>query len=230
MNYISLFVLALILGCIPSKQMKQTEQNTLTFLALGDSYTIGEAVSEADRWPDQLVDRLKDAGLNISKPRIVATTGWTTDDLQNGIAAAKISTTYDLVSLLIGVNNQYRGYDMEVYKKEFLELLNQAIEFADGKSENVFVLSIPDYSVTPFAENNNLNPDKTSSELAKYDSEAKKICNSHGVVFFEITEWSRKAAIDPSLVASDGLHPSGKMYTNWVDTCYEWVHKNLSGR
>lgn len=210
--------------------MKQAEQNTLTFLALGDSYTIGEAVPEVDRWLNQLTSRLREDEISISNPRIIATTGWSTDDLQKGIVEAKISTTYDLVSLLIGVNNQYQGYDLEAYKKEFSELLVQAIEFADGKVENVFVISIPDYGVMPFTTSNNLNPEKIFSELTDYNLEARKICKSLGVIFFEITEWSRKAASDPSLVASDGLHPTGKMYTNWVDTCYEWALKNLRGR
>jgi len=206
------------------------DQSTLSFLALGDSYTIGEAVPENDRWPVQLVEKLKVAGISVADPEIIAITGWTSDELQKGIAEADITKTYKLVSLLIGVNNQYRGYDLEVYKKEFTELLDQAIAFANEKPEDVFVISIPDYGVTPFALEHNLNPKKIAIELDRYNLEAQKIAQSKGVAFFDITEWSKKAKADPSLVTSDGLHPSGKMYANWVDTCYEWVHENLSGQ
>lgn len=208
--------------------MKEREKNAFTFLALGDSYTIGASVPTEDRWSDQLVSRLRKAGVKVSNPKIIATTGWTTSELQTGINTAKISKTYDLVSLLIGVNNQYRGYDIKVYKKEFSELVNQAILFADRKVENVFVISIPNYGVMPFAIRNNLDPQKIASELSAYNSEAKKISNSQGVTFFDNTQWSQGMAMDPSLVANDGLHPSGKMYTNWVDNCYEWVLKNLT--
>ena len=204
------------------------DQSTLSFLALGDSYTIGEAVPENDRWPVQLVEKLKVAGISVADPEIIATTGWTTDELQKAIGETGDTKTYDLLSLLIGVNNQYRGYDLEVYKKEFKELLDQAIAFANEKPENVFVISIPDYGVTPFALEHNLNPEKIADELDQYNLEAQKIAQSKGVAFFDITEWSKGAKADPSLVTSDGLHPSGKMYANWVDTCYAWVYENLS--
>lgn len=201
-----------------------------TFLALGDSYTIGEAVSEEDRWPVQLVSRLSESGINVSNPEIIATTGWATGELLKGIENEKITETFDLVSLLIGVNNQYRGDDPNVYKKEFVQLLEQAIGFAGGHAKNIFVISIPDYGGTPFAETKKLDAEKITTELTLYNAEAKLIADSRGVAFFDITEWSRNATHIPSLVASDGLHPSGEMYKNWVDTCYEWVHENLSVR
>lgn len=223
----SLALLALTYLLNPNTAMAQQPK---TYLALGDSYTIGEAVPEADRWPVQLVTRLRADGVVISDPKIIATTGWTTAELQQGIGQANVSGTYDMVSLLIGVNNQYRGYDMAIYKKEFSQLLEQAIAFAAGNPSNVFVVSIPDYGVTPFAADRNLDPKKIARELDAYNQMASEIAGRRGIRYFEITEWSRRAATDSSLVASDGLHPSGKMYTNWVDTCYDWVFANLSTR
>lgn len=219
--------LAIFLSLIFSQVMAQP---TFTYLALGDSYTIGEAVPKTDRWPVQLVHRLRAQSISIADPQIVATTGWTTAELQAGIAQAEVKARYDLVSLLIGVNNQYRGYDMDIYTKEFSELLDQAIQFAGGKPAHVFVVSIPDYGVTAFAREKELNPEKIATELDAYNALARKIAENRGVQFFEITEWSRKAATDASLIATDGLHPSGKMYANWVETCFGWVRENLSKR
>jgi lysophospholipase L1-like esterase len=206
------------------------KQKPFTYLALGDSYTIGEAVMAHDRWPVQLVARLRKEGLSLEDTQLVATTGWTTAELQEGIRKAGVNGTFDLVSLLIGVNNQYRGYDMAIYEREFTELLQQAIGFAGGKSANVFVVSIPDYGVTPFATEKGLDPAKIARELDEYNALAKRIAEVHGVSFFEITAHSRTAANDASLIASDGLHPSGKMYAHWVETCYSWVLKNLRSR
>jgi len=205
-------------------------QSSFSYLALGDSYTIGEAVAISDRWPVQLTARLRSQGISIADPTIVATTGWTTAELQAGISQAQLAARYDLVSLLIGVNNQYRGYDMAIYEKEFTELLDQAIRFAGGKAAHVFVISIPDYGVTAFAADKGLNPAKIATELDAYNALAEKIAKKKGVQFFEITNWSRKAALDSSLIAEDGLHPSGKMYANWVDTCFNWVRENLLSR
>lgn len=192
-------------------------QKTFTFLALGDSYTIGEAVEVEERWPMQLTARLNSNKLNVEEPRIIATTGWTTDELQNGIELAEIEETYSLVSLLIGVNNQYRGYPLDQYEREFEELLDQAIAFADGQNENVFIISIPDYGVTPFAEKLNLDPNRIARELDEYNAIAKRIADSKNVSFTNITEESRKARYNITLIASDGLHPSSIMYAQWVD-------------
>jgi lysophospholipase L1-like esterase len=202
-------------------------QSTFSYLALGDSYTIGEAVAASDRWPVQLTTRLRAERISIADPTIVATTGWTTAELQAGISQVQLATRYDLVSLLIGVNNQYRGYDMAIYEREFAELLDQAIQFAGGNVGNVFVISIPDYGVTPFAVEKGLSPAKIATDLDVYNSLAQKMAKTKGVQFFEITKWSRNAATDSSLIAEDGLHPSGKMYANWVDTCFNWVRENL---
>ncbi len=202
-------------------------QDKIDYLALGDSYTIGEAVPEEDRWPVQLVERLRKKGIEINDPTIVATTGWTTDELQSALSRVRLAGNYKLVSLLIGVNNQYRGYPIAQYRKEFSELLDQAISLAGGDPDNVFVVSIPDYGMTPFAKNRGLDPGKIARELDEYNSIAEEVSASEEVRFFEITEWSRKAENDPSLIAPDGLHPSGKMYKNWVDTCFKSVCKEL---
>ena len=197
----------------------QTQPDTSTvqpirYLALGDSYTIGESVAESERWPNQLQKLLLDSGIQIEKPVIIARTGWTTNELQDAISKSNLKNEYQLVSLLIGVNNQYRGYPVEQQKKEFRELLLSAITFAQGDTSAVFVVSIPDYGVTPFAKSK--DPDKIAKEIDLYNSINQSICTEYGVRYFDITENSRKALNDPSLIADDGLHPSGKMYRQWV--------------
>ena len=209
---------------------KAISQDTYTYLALGDSYTIGEAVDKSERWPVQLSNRLVKDGINISKPKIIATTGWTTDELIEAIDKESIKDDFSLVSLLIGVNNQYRGYPIKQYKKEFEDLLTLAIGFASNKPENVFVLSIPDYGVTPFSESKKLDANKIAKELDDYNAIAKKICKDNGVPFVDITPGSKKARNDRSLIASDGLHPSGIMYSQWVEAAYNLVYDNLSTR
>lgn len=199
---------------------------TLTYLALGDSYTIGESVAETERWPVQLVEALTAAGLTVEDPRIIARTGWTTDELQGAINAAEISESYSMVSLLIGVNNQYRGFNIAKYRTEFEELLVQSIGFAGEDHEKVFVLSIPDYGVTPFGQTR--NPDRIAEELDEYNVIAKSICDEYEVQFFNITPISRQAANDLDLIANDGLHPSGKMYGEWVDLIFPQVKDILN--
>lgn len=199
---------------------------TYKYLALGDSYTIGEAVAPDERWPHILQGRLVGEGVKVEMPKIIATTGWTTDELQAAIDKEKPAKEYDLVSLLIGVNNQYRGYPIDQYKKEFESLLLQAIAFAKGRAERTFVLSIPDYGVTPFAASK--NPAKIAKELDEYNAMANSICNQYQVAYVDITPGSRKAANEPSLIAEDGLHPSGKMYKEWVDAAYPIAKSMLS--
>lgn len=194
---------------------------TPNFLALGDSYTIGEAVAENERWPVQLVSQLRDAGIEIYDPRIIATTGWTTDELLGGIKQSKGLGEYDLVSLLIGVNNQYRGYPIDQQKEEFEVLLKKAIEFAGGDASRVFVVSIPDYGVTPFAINS--NQERIAEQIDQYNSINKSISDLYQVQYFDITPISRLAADQPELIATDGLHPSGEMYKMWVELIFPWV-------
>lgn len=189
--------------------------NTFTYLALGDSYTIGEAVAADQSFPAQLASKLE-AGNNRSckKLKIIAKTGWTTDELQKGIQSAKPASSFDLVTLLIGVNNQYRSYAQEQYKKEFTELLKQAISFASGKKENVIVVTIPDYGCTPFGAE---MADKIYADLIWYNETATNIARNTGVEVVDIFPISRRAKSEPELIASDNLHPSAEMYTLWAD-------------
>lgn len=187
-----------------------------TYLALGDSYTIGESVAEADRYPMQLIKRMNEAGYSISAPKIIAKTGWTTDELKAAILKEKIEDqTFDMVSLLIGVNNQYRGRDIEVYRKEFTELLTMAIKLARNNLKNVFVVSIPDWGMTPFGKKS--PKPNISQNIDLFNTANKEECEKMGILYIDITPDSRLADKDLSLIADDGLHPSAKMYANWVD-------------
>lgn len=190
--------------------------NTLTFLALGDSYTIGEAVPEDGRWPVQLARALREEGTALGDPRIVATTGWTTDELQWGIDSAEPLGTFDLVSLLIGVNNQYRNRSAVGYGSEFHTLLQRAIKFAGGRADRVLVLSIPDWGVTPFAANDQRDATTIGGEIDAFNAAARAMCAKEGVAFVDITPVSRERGSEAAMLAADGLHPSAAMYTLWT--------------
>ena len=191
------------------------QNNGISYLALGDSYTIGESVPEDERWPVILSNELSESGIEVNDPLIIAKTGWTTNELQEAIAEKNPKTDYDLVSLLIGVNNQYRGYPIDQYKKEFKELLLQAVAFADGDSSKVFVVSIPNYGVTPFGIEK--GEEKIRQELLVYDAIADSISSEMNIPFVNITPVSEKAKEDSTYIASDQLHPSGKQDKEWVD-------------
>jgi len=215
-------LLSLTTSC-SSKDMIAPENQTLSYLALGDSYTIGEGVPETERWPVQLAGALSDPVIQVENPLIIARTGWTTADLKAGIEQMNPEGPYDLVSLLIGVNNQFRGesrgYTLEGYSQEFTELLQMAVDFAGGKPDRVFVVSIPDYSVTPFVTE--VNKARVSAEIDAYNAANLEIANSFGIRYFNITPISRLAAGDNTLLAPDKLHPSGKMYKMWVELMAE---------
>lgn len=191
------------------------QKKAYSYLALGDSYTIGESVLTAENFPNQTVQLLKNRAYDFTSPEIVARTGWTTDDLQNNINNRTFSPSYDIVTLLIGVNNQYRGRFIDTYKPEFENLLKQAIQFAGGKAKHVIVLSIPDWGVTPFATGR--DRDQIAREIDEYNSANKAISEKYNVNHIDITPWTREAANDPSLVAADGLHPSAKEYKRWSE-------------
>lgn len=193
-------------------------EGNFTYLALGDSYTIGESVKQAESFPYQLQSLLKAQGGSVANPKIIAVTGWTTDELLAGIKKENLTGTYSFVTLLIGVNNQYRGYPINTYKKEFTELLQTAIAFAGGNKNKVFVVSIPDWGATPFGKNSGRNPLTIANEIDSFNAANQEITLSAGVNYTNITPSSRNAATDPSLVASDGLHPSAKMYAEWANT------------
>jgi lysophospholipase L1-like esterase len=193
----------------------------VNYLALGDSYTIGHGVAGSERYPVILAKELEEEGIKIQDPEIIATTGWTTADLKRGIANANVEgKEYDLVSLLIGVNNQYQGRSLEEYRKEFRELLLQSIDFAKGNKDKVFVISIPDYGYTPFGASRR---EEISPEIDAFNAANKEITASLGLRYINITPISRNGLSDPTLVAGDGLHPSGKMYQQWVDLMLEEV-------
>jgi lysophospholipase L1-like esterase len=184
-----------------------------TFLALGDSYTIGESIPLEESWPYQLINFLNKNEIVIDRPQILATTGWRTDDLIRAIANSRFESRYDFVSLLIGVNNQYQHKPIAEYEIHFSQLLNTALSLTYSK-EHVFVLSIPDYGFTPFGDNNQLT---ISREIDLFNTVNERITRDSGVEYINITDISRKGMEDPSLVAPDGLHPSAKMYRLWAE-------------
>ena len=185
------------------------------FLALGDSYTIGESVPESERWPVQLAAMLRERGVAVDAPVIIARTGWTTDELAAGIEAAQPEGRFDLVSLLIGVNNQYRGRDAEEYRTQFRERLTQAIRFADGDARRVIVLSIPDWGVMPYAEGRDRA--RIASEIDRFNAINREETSRAGARYVDITPVSREATGNAGLIAGDGLHPSGAQYTRWAE-------------
>ena len=189
----------------------------IKYLALGDSYTIGSGVPVEDRFPEQLVERLKNDEIEYELLDIIATSGWKTTDLQRGIDNQEPPTDYNLVSLLIGVNNQFQQADSSLYPEQFESLLKQAIQFAAGDTAKVFVISIPDYGYTPFGAS---NKEKIEREINWYNSINKQISLEYGVKYYNITDISRQAEDDNTLLASDQLHPSGKMYSLWIDLFY----------
>ncbi|HNB51843.1 MAG TPA: SGNH/GDSL hydrolase family protein, partial [Anaerolineales bacterium] len=205
-------------------------EHPMKFLALGDSYTIGESVLQAERWPVQLADLLNARGIETAPPDIIAKTGWTTDELMEGIIRGTPMPPYDLVSLLIGVNNQYRGYPPEVYREEFATLLEQAIDFAGGDPDRVIVLSIPDWGVTPFGANDarGRTPAQISAEIALFNTINREETLRLEAHYVDITPISEEAKNDLTLLAPDHLHPSGKMYAQWAEQALPIVLEILS--
>ncbi|OQP68546.1 SGNH/GDSL hydrolase family protein [Niastella populi] len=200
--------------------------STYSYLALGDSYTIGEGVPVYDNFPYQTVQLLRKAGYAFYAPEIMAKTGWTTDELQSAIAASRLLPVYDVVSLLIGVNNQYRGRSIQEYTQQFEALLQQAIGFAGNKKEHVFVLSIPDWGVTPFAKDR--NSATIAHEIDSFNAVNKLFAEKYGVHYIDITPGTRLAAHDLSLLATDQLHYSGKEHARWAIKLSEAIQQLIS--
>lgn len=209
------FCLFILLFTFTSFMNKQPAMQTYTYLALGDSYTIGESVLLTESFPYQTMKALRKKGMNIHAPEIIAKTGWTTDELQTAINQHQFLPQYDFVTLLIGVNNQYRGYPIEQYEKEFESLLKQAIQFAGGNSSHVVVLSIPDWGATPFAEGRDRQ--QIAKEIDAYNAINERIAKQYQAHYINITPGTREAAADNTLVAADGLHPSAKEYGRWAE-------------
>ena len=188
----------------------------MRYLALGDSYTIGEGVAPDGRWPVQLARVLRADGVALDDPDIIAATGWTTDELDAAIDAAQPADDHALVSLLIGVNNQYRGRGVDEYRHQFVALLERAIGFAGGRSERVLVLSIPDWGVTRFGHDSGRDQAAIARELDAFNAAAHDICTARGVAFVDIAPVSRGLGAQPAMLADDGLHPAAAMYALWT--------------
>jgi lysophospholipase L1-like esterase len=210
-----ILAVGLLIGCAePMQQPIKPISGAARLLALGDSYTIGQAVAEDARWPMQLVARLREQGITITDPEIIAKTGWTTDDLARAIDQRQPHGPYDLVTLLIGVNDQYGGRAAEDYRPRFRALLQQAIALAGGRAAHVIVISIPDWSVTPFAAR--FDPAEIATEITRYNAINREETLRQGVSYIDITSLSRAASTDTTQLADDGLHPSAKMYDMWL--------------
>ena len=202
----------------------QKEVQLQSYLALGDSYTIGEAVEEKHRWPMQLADSLAQKNIVLGVPDIIAKTGWTTDELKSGIDNSSLNYPYDWVSLLIGVNNQYRGRSIEEFRKEFEVLLSEALTFSGNRRERVFVVSIPDWGVMPFAEGR--DREQIATEIDNFNQVIYEVCTIEEIEFIDITPLSRNVDVHPDWIAKDGLHPSRKQYAEWVQKILPFFFKS----
>jgi lysophospholipase L1-like esterase len=190
---------------------------SLSYLALGDSYTIGEGVEESARWPMRLARALRAEGIALADPRTIATTGWTTEELAAAMDAAEPLGDWDFASLLVGVNDQYRGRDVDDYVGAFATLLQRTFALAGGRPDRVLVLSIPDWGVTPFARDAGRDPARIAAELDAYNEAAREICASLGAAFVDITGTSRDGGGTRDMLAADGLHPSAAMHARWAE-------------
>jgi lysophospholipase L1-like esterase len=199
--------------------------HTYTYLALGDSYTIGESVQLNKSFPYQVTQALRKKGYDFLAPEIIAKTGWTTDELNEAMGNYQFLSKYDFVTLLIGVNNQYRGGEVMTYKSDLENLLKQAIALANNKTERVIIISIPDYGVTPFARS--MDPEKISREIYVFNSVNKALSIQYKVEYVDITPGSKEAKNDPALVAEDGLHPSEKEYKAWAEKIIALIASQL---
>lgn len=215
-----LFVTAVVFSLSTSCQEKEGEgsSRSISYLALGDSYTIGEGVDASDRWPNQLRDSLLTEGLRVNDVEIIAQTGWTTAVLLDALSNAQ-QESYDIVSLLIGVNDQYQNREFELFQSDFNALLSESIQFAGGR-ERVFVLSIPDYGATPFGASDSLN---IATELNAYNAYIQSRCEEEQIAFVDITGISRALGDDQGALAADNLHPSGHQYREWMRAAFPLV-------
>ncbi len=225
----NLITLVLFLFFTLLNYSQSNKEKHFTYLALGDSYTIGESVPESERFPIQLADSLRNSGYKIESPLIIAQTGWTTAELSATLNEKEPIGKFDFVTLLIGVNNQYRGRDSEEFRKEFVQLLNRASGYTQS-IENVIVVSIPDWGVTPFAIEKGRDPQKVGEEIALYNSIKKEETEKAGAHYVYITDISKEAKNDESLLAEDKLHPSGKMYSLWVERILPIAKQILSSK
>lgn len=214
-----LYIIILVLIFTQCEQKIERKEPTITapvsLLALGDSYTIGTGINPDDSWPYQLGDSLSSRNFTVDSTVIIATNGWTTTDLLSGIDNNDASSAFNLVSILIGVNNQYQNLDLDLYRNEFRKIIEEAINFARGDTAKIFIVSIPNYGVTPFGQHR--NPVIVKQEIEYYNGIAKEIGSDYDIPFINITPISELAANDSTLLAQDNLHPSAKMYAMWIN-------------
>ncbi len=231
MKKIYFLIIAFICFSCSSTSKVDTSQNQepnspkYSYLALGDSYTIGESVQEEERWPVQLTDALRERGYDMAAPKIIAKTGWTTENLIRGIEnELSIQRDFDIVSILIGVNNQYQGKPITEYEEELRHIFRRAINHSKTMEAGVFAVSIPDYGYTPFGEE---HQEEISAEIVRFNEVFKKLAEEFNIDFYNITPISQQAQTNPDLVAGDGLHPSGEMYRLWVQEIVNQVAEKL---
>ena len=198
-------------------------KNTSKFLALGDSYTIGQSVEVNERWPVQFLKELKATTNVIDTLQIIAQTGWRVDQLKEAMNSSDLEPPYGIVSLLIGVNNQYQGQNANDFRPEFIEILEKSLKLVENRTERLFVISIPDWGASPYGFG--FDRAKVSKEINEFNSVVKEESEKRGLRYFNITTISRRALTDRTLIASDGLHPSGKMYKLWVDKIIPIISK-----
>ena len=201
---------------------------TLSYLALGDSYSIGEGVAAQDAWPRQLALGLRDAGVALADPRVIARTGWTCDALSAAIDAAAPTHDHDFVSLLVGVNDQYRGIALDFFRPCFARMLERAIGFARGRADRVLVLSIPDWGVTPFGQASGRAAVQIAAELDAFNGAERAACASRDVAFVDITPLSRTRGAEAAMLTADGLHPSAALHALWAQAALPVARQLLS--
>jgi len=229
MKKISFLLLSLFLFSCSStldvRDNQEPDNPNYSYLALGDSYTIGESVLETERWPVQLAEGLRARGYKMATPMIIAKTGWTTEDLLREIEnELNIQRDFDLVSILIGVNNQYQGKRISEYEEDLRTIFNKAVNHSKILEKGVFAVSIPDYGYTPFGS---ANQEEISAEIDRFNEVFNRIADEFNVPFYNITPISREAGNNPDLIATDGLHPSELMYKRWVDQIINQVAEKL---
>ena len=239
-SILCLIVACVLMGCeqkdVPTGKPGSVQITTsrtphdpaVRYLALGDSYTIGQNVDLAERYPVKLAQLLRKQSIDLGEPCIIARTGWTTRDLLNAIAAENPSGPFDLVTVLIGVNNQFQGRHIAEYRKELVEILKKAIALANEKPSHVVAFSIPDWGVTPFASN--ANAMSVATEIDAFNKVKAEECAKLGIELVDVTAISRTAPQHPDLLADDGLHPSGRMYTLWAEAALPTVIKAVQSR
>ncbi len=220
-----LLIIGIVSGCGSTSEIVNSNEADFSYLALGDSYTIGESVPVDQRWPVQLAEKLRERGYKMAAPKIIAKTGWTTGNLLDAMETeVDVQRDFDLVSILIGVNNQYQNKSITEYETELSELFRKAINHSRTRERGVFALSIPDYGTTPFGED---NAETIGREIDAFNAVFRKVAEAYNVAFYNITPISREAKNNPELTAADNLHPSGLMYTYWVDLIIDEVARKL---